>query len=242
MTSRAGPRRTATAARRRERDRTGHAPVGLPPDCERRSARRRHRNNCPAGQLRPAVQKERLRLVVQKEQRANSRTGRKDSLVLRAPSLPPARWRARAAPAMRVLTRCFMERRLGDKKTAPIDARLSEGVNKLGKANAVTQGTSRRDRTLLRLPVDGELPGLGTLCWHNCSPSRTNEPRLPTRGIVLWARFGCARGRSSAYSILNWGAPHMIDLYYWPMPNGKKVTILLEELGTPYRHRALQHR
>ena len=26
----------------------------------------------------------------------------------------------------------------------------------------------------------------------------------------------------------------MIDLYYWPTPNGKKVTILLEELGTPY--------
>ncbi len=27
----------------------------------------------------------------------------------------------------------------------------------------------------------------------------------------------------------------MIDLHYWPTPNGKKVTILLEELGTPYR-------
>ena len=27
----------------------------------------------------------------------------------------------------------------------------------------------------------------------------------------------------------------MIDLYYWPTPNGKKVTILLEELGTPYQ-------
>lgn len=26
----------------------------------------------------------------------------------------------------------------------------------------------------------------------------------------------------------------MIDLHYWPTPNGKKVTILLEELGTPY--------
>src|SRR6202035_1327579 len=33
----------------------------------------------------------------------------------------------------------------------------------------------------------------------------------------------------------NPGAPHMIDLYYWPTPNGKKVTILLEELGIPYR-------
>ncbi|MBI1238816.1 MAG: glutathione S-transferase family protein [Alphaproteobacteria bacterium] len=27
----------------------------------------------------------------------------------------------------------------------------------------------------------------------------------------------------------------MIDLYYWPTPNGKKVTILLEELGLAYR-------
>jgi len=27
----------------------------------------------------------------------------------------------------------------------------------------------------------------------------------------------------------------MIDLHYWPTPNGKKVTILLEEAGIPYR-------
>lgn len=27
----------------------------------------------------------------------------------------------------------------------------------------------------------------------------------------------------------------MIDLYYWPTPNGKKVTILLEEADIPYR-------
>jgi GSH-dependent disulfide-bond oxidoreductase len=27
----------------------------------------------------------------------------------------------------------------------------------------------------------------------------------------------------------------MYDLYFWPTPNGKKVTILLEELGVPYR-------
>lgn len=27
----------------------------------------------------------------------------------------------------------------------------------------------------------------------------------------------------------------MYDLFYWPTPNGKKVTILLEELGIPYR-------
>ncbi|MBV8682369.1 MAG: glutathione S-transferase N-terminal domain-containing protein [Caulobacteraceae bacterium] len=27
----------------------------------------------------------------------------------------------------------------------------------------------------------------------------------------------------------------MLELFYWPTPNGKKVTILLEELGLPYR-------
>ena len=26
----------------------------------------------------------------------------------------------------------------------------------------------------------------------------------------------------------------MIELYYWPTPNGKKISILLEELGIPY--------
>ena len=26
----------------------------------------------------------------------------------------------------------------------------------------------------------------------------------------------------------------MIDLYFWPTPNGKKVTIQLEEAGIPY--------
>ncbi len=29
--------------------------------------------------------------------------------------------------------------------------------------------------------------------------------------------------------------PKEIDVYYWPTPNGKKVTIALEEMGLPYR-------
>ena len=28
--------------------------------------------------------------------------------------------------------------------------------------------------------------------------------------------------------------PRTIDLYYWPTPNGKKITIFLEEVGLPY--------
>ena len=26
----------------------------------------------------------------------------------------------------------------------------------------------------------------------------------------------------------------MIDLHYWPTPNGHKITMFLEETGTPY--------
>ena len=93
ITHRAGPLRAATAARRCERCRTGHAPAELPLNSER-SGRGRQRNNRPAGRLRPAeVQKERRRLAVRKEQlcladqkgrRASSRTGREDSPAPRA--------------------------------------------------------------------------------------------------------------------------------------------------------------
>ena len=31
----------------------------------------------------------------------------------------------------------------------------------------------------------------------------------------------------------------MYDVHYWPTPNGKKVTILLEELGVPVQDRAM---
>ncbi len=31
----------------------------------------------------------------------------------------------------------------------------------------------------------------------------------------------------------------MYDVHYWPTPNGKKVTILLEELGSAVQDRAL---
>ena len=34
----------------------------------------------------------------------------------------------------------------------------------------------------------------------------------------------------------------MIDLHYWPTPNGHKITMFLEEAGLPYTDRAGEHR
>ena len=56
----------ATAARHDEGDRNGCAPAGLPPDCEK-CGRRAHRNNRPAGRLRPGVRKDRQRPSVETE-------------------------------------------------------------------------------------------------------------------------------------------------------------------------------
>src|SRR5205814_3838714 len=42
----------------------------------------------------------------------------------------------------------------------------------------------------------------------------------------------CKRMRSPAAKTLRQGKP--IDLYYWPTPNGWKITIMLEECGLPY--------
>jgi len=48
---------------------------------------------------------------------------------------------------------------------------------------------------------------------------------LPSSNVML----GFVRnGRSDA----------MLELFYWPTPNGKKVTVLLEELGVPYTIKA----
>ena len=40
---------------------------------------------------------------------------------------------------------------------------------------------------------------------------------------MLWPEFRVSKGNS------------MIDLYYWPTPNGWKITIMLEECGLPYK-------
>ncbi len=33
----------------------------------------------------------------------------------------------------------------------------------------------------------------------------------------------------------------MIELYYWPTPNGHKITLFLEETGTPYTINPVEH-
>src|SRR5471030_2925888 len=60
-----------------------------------------------------------------------------------------------------------------------------------------------------------------------------NRSRSRKNRAGWWIRYGL--GLSSAPSQ---GEPPMIDLHYWPTPNGKKVTILLEELGAPYAIKA----
>src|SRR5262249_9466479 len=51
-----------------------------------------------------------------------------------------------------------------------------------------------------------------------CRSGLTLKMEAPIRWIKDTTRRGC-----------------MIDLHYWPTPNGKKITILLEECGLPYR-------
>ena len=81
------------------------------------------------------------------------------------------------------------------------------------------------------------------------NPQAVNE-LLKAKLGHLTASLGSARrlnGAPVAPPIVRWcrrlspGAPSMaavstktpIDLYYWPTPNGHKITILLEEVGCP---------
>ena len=53
----------------------------------------------------------------------------------------------------------------------------------------------------------------------------------PGRASVSWRPSSRGYGSPRKWA----GRPVMIDVHYWPTPNGKKVTILLEELGVPYK-------
>src|ERR1044072_577567 len=62
------------------------------------------------------------------------------------------------------------------------------------------------------------------------SPRGASPSGLLGSAIVL----GYCRARRIARPQQRRGFP-MIDLHYWPTPNGKKVTILLEECGLEYK-------
>jgi len=67
--------------------------------------------------------------------------------------------------------------------------------------------------------------GLTVHCDHHAEPSTFRKNRA-ARWIRLGLRLSSCPSKED---------PAMIDLHYWPTPNGKKVTILLEELGMPYK-------
>jgi tRNA nucleotidyltransferase (CCA-adding enzyme) len=70
---------------------------------------------------------------------------------------------------------------------------------------------------------------------------RSKEPRL-IKEQVAHARLAAIRAALAkavpAKQVSNGGAP-MLDLYTWTTPNGRKVSIMLEEIGLPYRVHAI---
>ena len=60
------------------------------------------------------------------------------------------------------------------------------------------------------------------LQWHGGAPRRRGE----CRHRLLSPARGCKLGREGAA---------MIDLYTWTTPNGRKISIMLEEVGLPYK-------
>ncbi len=55
--------------------------------------------------------------------------------------------------------------------------------------------------------------------------------RLARLGPVVAGESGRT---ATAVITRQWKADAMIDLYYWPTPNGHKITMFLEEAGLPY--------
>jgi hypothetical protein len=100
---------------------------------------------------------------------------------------------------------------------------LSNGVSDLPRNMAILPLPA--GRASLLSPETGRR-GAATVAWP--APCPVAEPfltymskmvRLSEHPIVA----GQERGR------------RMIDLHYWTTPNGHKITIALEEMGTPYR-------
>src|SRR3981189_2564565 len=59
------------------------------------------------------------------------------------------------------------------------------------------------------------------------SPGSRPRPRRPNHGATAARMSDTIRTVSSHFS--------MIELYTWSTPNGRKVSIMLEECGLPYR-------
>jgi GSH-dependent disulfide-bond oxidoreductase len=59
------------------------------------------------------------------------------------------------------------------------------------------------------------------------------------RGIDFSAQIECTAGKFMQGHEIDVARPHriapMIDLHYWPTPNGHKITMFLEETGLPYK-------
>src|SRR2546423_14224758 len=68
----------------------------------------------------------------------------------------------------------------------------------------------------------------GAADWQACSHASLPRPRRRTSYPLLPCLHAAKGARMSAKQTLP------IDLYYWPTPNGLKISILLEELGVPY--------
>src|SRR5437773_10659907 len=59
------------------------------------------------------------------------------------------------------------------------------------------------------------------------SPGSRLRPRRPNHGATAARMTSTTRTASSHFN--------MIELYTWRTPNGRKVSIMLEECGLPYR-------
>src|SRR5687768_2893066 len=106
-------------------------------------------------------------------------------------------------------------------------------------------------RGSMRMPTSNRVPSrlawIGPFRWMNSPPMRSGwKPSGIETGSLIGGRPGYpARDSSKAQFAArlvrhlsprchaDWTAP-MIDLHYWPTPNGWKVSIALEELGLPY--------
>ena len=113
-------------------------------------------------------------------------------------------------------------------------------------------GASHRERLMSPPTARSRAPSpSAAACWSGAFPPRAGSrwPCCPGRRMrcararidemrAEAARGGCRHRNSSKAQTAARAAARggtMIDLYYWPTPNGHKITLFLEETGLPYR-------